>query len=269
MLLDGHKALVTGASSGIGAATARRLAREGASVVVNYFSDKERGEAEAVVEDIRRAGGWGLIAEADVGNEQDVASMVAHAVQNLGGLTILVNNAGVVTHASTLALSLQAWERVLRTNLTGAFLCLREAGRVMASGGGGVIINVSSIHEFTPLPGAAHYSASKGGLRQLTQTAALELAPKGIRVVSVAPGMIYTPINLPWLDDPLALRAALDEIPLGRIGTADDVAAMVAWLASEDASYVTGATFVVDGGLSLNAITSPDSLDKRQEYSSG
>jgi glucose 1-dehydrogenase len=251
MLLQGRKAIVTGASSGIGKATAVRLAQEGAAVLVNYYSERERPDADAVVGEILKAGANGIAWQADVAAEADVVSMVAGAVSELGGVDILVNNAGIEKHVPLLEMSLGDWERVLRTNLTGSFLCLREAGKMMAGGGGGVIVNMSSVHEFIPWPGFAHYCASKGGLKLLMQTAARELAPSGIRLVNVAPGAIRTPINEFVLDDPDALHAVIEEIPLGRMGASEEIAAAVAWLASDQASYATGATFVIDGGMSL------------------
>jgi glucose 1-dehydrogenase len=142
-------------------------------------------------------------------------------------------------------------EAVIRTNLTGAFLCMREAGKVMAEGSGGVIVNMSSVHEFIPWPGFAHYTSSKGGMKLLMETAARELAAKKIRVVNVAPGAIVTPINKFVLDDPEAEHAVESEIPLGRMGDPGEIAAAVAWAASDQASYVTGTTLVVDGGMSL------------------
>jgi glucose 1-dehydrogenase len=148
-------------------------------------------------------------------------------------------------------MSLDEWSAVLRTNLTGSFLCLREAGKVMAETGGGVVVNISSVHEFIPWPGFAHYCSSKGGLKLLMETAARELAPQKIRVVNIAPGAIVTPINKFVLDDPEAEHAVEEEIPLGRMGSAEEIAAAVAWVASDQASYVTGTTLVVDGGMSL------------------
>ncbi|HZD80811.1 MAG TPA: glucose 1-dehydrogenase [Actinomycetota bacterium] len=251
MLLQGKRAVVTGASSGIGAATSERLAREGASVLINYYGEQDRGDAEAIAAKIEQAGGSAVPWQTDVGDEDQVEAMIRGAVSRLGGLDLLVNNAGIEKQQPILEMTLDLWERVLRTDLTGAFLCLREAGKVMAGGGGGVIVNVSSIHEFVPWPGFAHYCASKGGLKLLTQTAARELAPKGIRVASVAPGAIATPINTSVLHDPEALHAVVDEIPLGRIGRPEEIAAAIAWLASDEAAYATGATFVVDGGMSL------------------
>lgn len=251
MLLKGRRAIVTGASSGIGRATATRLGSEGADVCVNYYSEHEQRDAEAVVAGIEAAGGKGIAVRADVGSEADVSAMVQRTVTELGGLDVLVNNAGIEKRVPTLEMSLQDWEAVLRTNLTGAFLCLREAGKVMAANGGGVIINMSSVHEFIPWPGFAHYCASKGGLKLLTQTAARELAQHSIRVLGIAPGAIVTPINSFVLDDPEAEHAVIDEIPLARMGRPEEIAGAVAWAASHEASYVTGTTVVVDGGMSL------------------
>lgn len=249
MLLEGRKAIVTGAASGIGRATAQRLGSEGAAVCVNYYADGEAAAAEQVVAEIRERGNRSVAVQADVGDEQQVRRLVATAARELEGLDLLVNNAGVENSAPVLELSLHDWERVLRTNLTGAFLCLREAAGLMSSPG--VVINISSVHEFIPWPGYAHYCASKGGLKLLMETAARELAPQGIRVVNVAPGAIATPINDDVLDDPGKKRAVVEEVPLSRFGNAGEIAAAVAWAASEEASYVTGTTIVVDGGMSL------------------
>src|SRR5574341_836814 len=166
MGLEGRRAIVTGASSGIGRATAIRLAVAGATVAVNYFSRRERRDAESVVAEIDDLGGMALAVQADVGDESQVVQMVHRTVSELGGLEILVNNAGIETQAQILELSLELWERVIRTNLTGAFLCLREAGKVMAGRGRGVIVNISSVHEHDPWPGFAHYCASKAPSRR-------------------------------------------------------------------------------------------------------
>jgi glucose 1-dehydrogenase len=251
MLLQGRKAIVTGASSGIGKAAAERLGVEGAGVCVNYYSEQERGDAEAVVSAIEQGGAEAFALQADVGDEAAVERMVAEAAKRLGGVDLLVNNAGIEKQVPLLEMSLEDWSVVLRTNLTGSFLCLREAGKVMAAGTGGTIINISSVHEFIPWPGFAHYCASKGALKLLMETAARELAGKGIRVLNIAPGAIVTPINTFVLDDPEAKHAVEEEIPLGRMGKPDEIAAAVAWLASDQASYVTGTTIVVDGGMSL------------------
>ena len=250
MLLEGRRALVTGASSGIGKATALRLGREGARVAVNYFSDRERPDAEAVAAQIDPSGAGAYAVQADVGAEAEVIRMVGECRERLGGLDILVNNAGIEKQVPTLEMPLELWEAVLRTNLTGAFLCLREAGKLMAQQRRGVVVNMSSVHEFIPWPGFAHYCASKGGMKLLTQTVAREWAPLGIRVLAVAPGAIATPINSFVLDDPEARHQVEAEIPLGRFGQPEEIAAAVVWAASDQAGYVTGTTLVVDGGMS-------------------
>ncbi len=248
MRLEGRRAIVTGAASGIGKATAIRLGQEGASVCVNYFSDREREAAEDVV---GHAGGSAFAHKADVGAEADVVAMVGEAVARFGGLDLMVSNAGIEKEIPTLEMSLADWEAVIRTNLTGAFLCLREAGKVMVQGGGGVIVNMSSVHEYIPWPGFAHYCASKGGMRLLTQTAAKELADRRIRVVNVAPGAIQTPINDFVTSNPVEYRKVVGEIPAGRMGQPEEIAEAVVWVASDAAAYVTGTTIVVDGGISL------------------
>ena len=253
MLLSGRRAIITGASSGIGKASALRLAREGASICVTYFSDHEKASADDVAaECVKNGGTKSYSAQADVGSENDVVRMVQQAKDTFGGLDILVNNAGIENQVPTLDMPLKDWDRVLRTNLTGAFLCLRECGKVMRDGGGGVIVNMSSVHEFIPWPGFAHYCASKGAIKMLMQTAARELAEAktNIRVVNVAPGAIATPINSFVLDDPAARHSVEEEIPIGRFGQPEEIAAAVAWLCSDEASYMTGTTMVVDGGMS-------------------
>jgi len=250
MLLEGRSAIITGSSSGIGRSCAIRFAQEGASVVINYYSDKEAEAGDEVVKACEDAGGKAIAVQADVGSEDDVKRMVQAAVDSFGGLNILVNNAGIENQVPTMEMPLKDWDRVLRTNLTGAFLCMREAANRMKDSGG-VICNMSSVHEFIPWPGFAHYCASKGAIKLLMETAARELAPKKIRLVNIAPGAIVTPINQFVLDDPEEKHAVEEEIPLGRMGDPDEIAAAVVWAASEQASYVTGTTIVVDGGMSL------------------
>jgi glucose 1-dehydrogenase len=252
MLLEGRRAIVTGGSTGIGKATCQRLAGEGASVCVNYYSEKESADVRALVAELEAAGAPAALAvQGDVGKEEDVVRMVAQAREQLGGIDLLVNNAGIEKQVPLLEMETELWQSVLQTNLTGAFLCLREAGKVMAQGGGGTIVNMSSVHEFIPWPGFAHYCASKGGMKMLMETAARELAPKRIRLVNIAPGAIITPINTFVLDDPEQKHAVESEIPLGRMGKPEEIAAAVVWAASEQASYLTGTTIVVDGGMSL------------------
>ncbi len=250
MLLEGRHALITGASSGIGKACAIRLAQEGADVCVNYFSQKEAPDAEAVIDQVKAAGRQAVAAQGDVGSEDDVRRMVGAAKDAFGGLDILVNNAGIENQLPTMELTLEDWERVLRTNLTGAFLCMRECGRLMRDGGG-AIINISSVHQFIPWPERAHYCASKGGMKLLTETVAREWGPYKIRVINIAPGAIATPINQNVLDDPEAVHEVENETVMGRFGRPEEIAAAVAWAASDEASYMTGNTLVVDGGMAL------------------
>lgn len=252
MLLEGRKALVTGGNTGIGKASCERLAQEGASIAINYYSDKESEEADTLAAQLRAAGAPRAVAvQADVGEEDQVKHMVQTTVTELGGLDLLVNNAGIEKQIPLLEMPLDEWQRVIRTNLTGSFLCLREAGKVMVASGGGTIVNMSSVHEFIPWPGFAHYCASKGAIKLLMQTAARELADKHIRLVNIAPGAIITPINQFVLDDPEKKHAVEGEIPMGRMGNPEEIAAAVVWAASEQASYVTGTTIIVDGGMSL------------------
>jgi glucose 1-dehydrogenase len=250
MLLEGRRAIITGSSSGIGSACAIRFAQEGADVCINYFSEKELDDAKKVVSKIEEAGRKAVAVQADVGNEDDVVKMVEKTKDELGGVEVLVNNAGIENQVPTMEMPLSDWERVLRTNLTGAFLCMRECARLMTDNGG-VIVNMSSVHQFIPWPGFAHYCSSKGGMKLLTETAAREWAPHKIRVVNVAPGAIATPINKFVLDDPEASHAIVDEIPIGRFGQPEEIAAAVAWVASDEAAYMTGTTLVVDGGMAL------------------
>jgi len=251
MLLEGCKAIVTGGSTGIGKATVQRLSREGASVCINYYSGDEGADAEKLAEELSHDQVKAIAIQGDVGQEDDVKRLVAQTQEQLGGLDLLVNNAGIEKQIPLVEMSLEDWSAVLQTNLTGAFLCLREAAKVMVDAGGGVIVNMSSVHEFIPWPGFAHYCASKGGMKLLMETAARELAPKKIRVLNIAPGAIVTPINKFVLDDPEEKHAVESEIPLGRMGQPEEIAAAVAWAASEEASYLTGTTVVVDGGMSL------------------
>jgi glucose 1-dehydrogenase len=250
MELSSKTALVTGASSGIGQAIALELARQGARVAVNHLPDPDDARrAQAVVEGIQHGGGQALAVGGDVSRGEDVRRMVQQVVEQLGALNVLVNNAGVEHRQPFLEKSEQEWDQVIAVNLKGPFLCSQAAARVMAEHGGGTIINISSVHEDLAFPGYADYCAAKGGLRMLCRDLAVELAPYHINVVNVAPGAIATPINAATLNDP-AKKAALEgEIPLRRIGRPEEVAKLVAYLASDQASYITGTTIVMDGGL--------------------
>jgi glucose 1-dehydrogenase len=249
--LADRRALVTGASSGIGRATAVRLAADGAAVVVNYVGSPDA--ASVVVYQVGRDGGRAVAIAADVSSEEDVASMFARARNELGGpIDLLVNNAGIEKAFPLTEMPLVEWRRVLDVNLTGSFLCARETARALiADGRHGVIVNVSSVHEQIPWPSFSHYCASKGGMKLFGQTIARELAPHGIRVVMVAPGAILTPINQELVEDPEKRKQVEAEIPWGRLGRPEEIAAAVSWLAGPDAEYVTGATLFVDGGMTL------------------
>jgi glucose 1-dehydrogenase len=249
-LLSGRHALVTGADSGIGQGVAYELAAHGAAVAINHLDDP--AVAREMAQRIESAGGRAMTVRMDVSSEQDVESGFAEAHEQLGGLDLLVNNAGIERKFDLVDMPLEWWRRVLDVNLTGTFLCSRAAARLMlADAARGTIVNMSSVHEQIPWIGFSHYCASKGGQKLFTQSIARELAPHGIRVVAVAPGAIATPINRDVLADPQARKEVEQEIPLGRWGEVDDVARAVAWIASDQADYVVGSTLFVDGGMTL------------------
>jgi glucose 1-dehydrogenase len=247
--LSGRRALVTGGSSGIGAETVKRFASEGAAVGINYRGSEDA--AKKLRDEIRAAGGTAVDLQGDVSSEDDVVAMFQRARDELGGaVDLLVNNAGIEKAFKLVDMPLEVWTRVLNVDLTGAFLCSREAARQMIDAGhGGVIVNMSSVHEQIPWERFAHYCAAKGGMRLFAQTIAKELAPHGIRVVNVGPGAIMTPINRDLEENEELRRQVEAEIPLGHIGKPEQIAAAVSWLASDEASYVTGTTLFVDGGM--------------------
>ncbi|HWG08077.1 MAG TPA: glucose 1-dehydrogenase [Solirubrobacteraceae bacterium] len=249
-LLTGRRALVTGGDSGIGQGVCFELAAHGAAVAINYLGAPD--EAERMAAEIGSGGGRAVAVKMDVSSEQDVQRAFGEAKEAFGGVDLLVNNAGLEQQHLLLDMPLSAWQQVIDVNLTGAFLCAREAARMMhAEGSAGTIVNISSVHERIAWERFSHYCASKGGMMLFTQSIAKELAPLGIRVVSVGPGAIDTPINKSVLEDPQESAKVLGEVPLGRWGHVGDVAHAVAWLASDEASYVTGATLFVDGGMTL------------------
>jgi glucose 1-dehydrogenase len=249
-LLEGRRALVTGADSGIGQGIAMELASHGAAVAINHVGDSTVARGMADV--IEVAGGTALAVKMDVSREEEVLSGFAEARRALGGLDLLVNNAGVEKPYPLVEMPLEEWRRVIDVNLTGAFLCAREAARIMLDEGTeGAIVNVTSVHEQIPWEQFSHYCASKAGEKLFAQSIARELAPHGIRVVNVAPGAIATPINADVLADPAKRAEVESEIPLGHWGEVGDVSRAVAWAASSEAGYVTGSTIFVDGGMTL------------------
>ncbi|MET8583998.1 SDR family oxidoreductase [Streptomyces collinus] len=256
-LLKGQKALVTGANSGIGRATAVALGRAGADVVVNYVAGKE--DAEQVVEEITALGVRAAAYEADVSSEDQVVAMTNRMVEEFGTIDILVANAGLQRDARFTDMTLAQWQKVLDVNLTGQFLCAREATKEFLRRGvvpevsraAGKIICMSSVHQLIPWAGHVNYASSKGGVQMMMQTLAQELAPHRIRVNAVAPGAIKTPINRSAWDTPDAERDLLQLIPYGRVGDPDDIANAVVGLASDLMDYVVGATLYVDGGMTL------------------
>jgi glucose 1-dehydrogenase len=247
----GKVAIVTGSSSGIGQAIAIRLGSEGASVVVDYLNHPDAaGETKAKVE---AAGGKAVVVQADVSKVEEVQNLVEQAWTAFGGCDILVNNAGVEKHAAFVDATEKDYDLVLDTNLKGAFfLTQRFCQKLIAAKKPGRVVNISSVHEDMVFPNFASYCAAKGGMRMLMRDLAMELGPVGITVNNVAPGAISTPINKSLLEDKPKLDALLNNIPLGRLGTTDDVASLVAFLVSDEAAYVTGSTYVVDGGLMRN-----------------
>lgn len=253
----GKNVLVTGASAGIGEAIAVRFAQEGASVVVNY-SRNDAG-AEDTAEQARQAhreGGFDdarvMVHKADVSDEQGVTGMFAAVLDEFGRIDVMINNAGVQKPAPSHESLTEDFDRILGVNLRGCYLCSREAIKhFLSRPGGGSIVNNSSVHEIIPKPEYLPYSVSKGGMENLTKTLALEYADRGIRVNAVGPGAIVTPINMNWINDPVAKGVVESHIPMGRAGESSEIAAVFAFLASDEASYITGQTLFACGGLTL------------------
>ena len=260
----GQTVIVTGSSSGIGKACAVYLGQLGANVVVNYSANEEA--ANEVLEEIKKGGGNGIVVKADVSREEEVKALFNRTISEYGKLDILVSNAGLQKDASFLEMTLQQWQKVIDVNLTGQFLCTREAARQFvaqekeASKEGrpdhselssGKIILMSSVHDIIPWAGHVNYAASKGGIMMLMKSISQELAPHKIRVNSVSPGAIKTTINKEVWSDPEKYKDLLKLIPYKRIGTPQDVAKAVAWLASDDSDYVNGETLYIDGGMTL------------------
>ncbi len=256
-LLAGQRALVTGANSGIGAGIAEGLASAGAKVIVNYLRNPE--EAQRVVRGIKEAGGEAIAIQADVSQEHQVQSLFRQAVDAYGSIDILINNAGLQKDAPFVDMTLDDWEFVIRVNLTGQFLCARAAAREFVRRGvvpqiscsAGKIICISSVHDVIPWAGHVNYAASKGGVMMMMKTLAQELATHKIRVNSISPGAIKTPINHSAWATADKEAELLQLIPYGRVGCPSDIARAAIWLASDESDYITGETLYVDGGMTL------------------
>ena len=256
-LLKGQKALVTGASSGIGEAAARHLAAAGASVVVNYHSEQDA--AQKIVQEIQADGGEAIAIGANVAKEDEVIAMFEQMFHHFGTINILVNNAGLQKDSAFVDMTLEHWNLVIGVNLTGQFLCAREAAKEFIKQGvkpdiscaAGKIICMSSVHQVIPWAGHVNYASSKGGIDMFMKSIAQELAPHKIRVNSIAPGAIETPINKDAWSTSAAEAKLLQLIPYNRVGIPDDIGKAVVWLASDDSDYVHGATLFVDGGMAL------------------
>ena len=257
--LAGQVAIITGASSGIGAGVAKSLSAAGATVVVNYPVAAVKDAAEVVLAEIVAAGGTGITAMCDVSKEDEVQKMFVDTIQKYGTVDILINNAGLQRDSPFEKMTLEQWNYLISVNLTGQFLCAREAIREFLRRGvvpsrsraAGKIIHMSSVHEVIPWAGHANYAASKGGIMMLMKTLAQEFAWKKIRINSICPGAIQTPINKSAWDTPEALKALLTLIPYQRIGEPDDIGNAAVWLCSDDSDYINGTSLFVDGGMTL------------------
>jgi len=248
MLLSGKVAIVTGGNSGIGKAVVLELARHGAKVVIDFIAHPEA--TSTVEQEVNALGSQAIGVEADVSKVADLKKLVAAAVSQFGRLDIMVNNAGIETRTSILNTTEEQYDKVLEINLKSAFFGTQLAAQQMISqGGGGRIINITSVHEDWPMPGNTAYCLSKGGMRMLTRTAGVELAPHKILVVGVGPGAVATPINLGTMKDPKLLAKLDAAIPLGRMARPEEIASLVAFLAGDGASYITATTIFSDGGI--------------------
>ncbi|MBU7585024.1 MAG: SDR family oxidoreductase [Nostoc sp. TH1S01] len=258
--LKGKNALITGGSSGIGQAIAIRLAQEGCNIAINYRKSPEGAEdteeiaMQKACGDANNCGVQSLLIQGDISKEEDIVEMVNTVVDKWGSIDILINNAGIQTECPSHEVKTEDFDRVIGVNLRGAYICARETiKKLLAQNRPGIIINISSVHEIIPRPMYVSYSISKGGMENMTKTLALEYANRGIRVNAIAPGATITPINEDWINDPEKKAVVESHIPMGRAGTSEEMAAAVAFLASDEAAYITGQTLFIDGGLTLYA----------------
>src|SRR5579875_1602433 len=248
MMLQDKVAIVTGGDSGIGRAIAVELAREGAAVAINFHRNQEA--ADETRQAIEQGGGRALVMQGNVASVADLQALVDRTVQTFGRLDVMVNNAGMETRTSVLETTEQDFDGVIGVDLKGAFFGTQLAAKQMIKRGGpGRIINISSVHEDWPMPGNTPYCCAKGGVRMLTRTAGVELAPHGITVVGVGPGAIATPINTETLQDPQKVQKLNSAIPAGRVGQPYEIAHLATWLASDESNYFTACTYFIDGGL--------------------
>jgi glucose 1-dehydrogenase len=255
--LKGKNVLVTGATSGIGQAIAVYFATQGANVALNYRQDASKLERTMELIEMRAgvgsSDGKELPVKGDISKEEDIIRMYREIIEKFGSLDILINNAGIQTASPSHKLATSDFDKVIQVNLRGAYLCARQAiAHFLERGNGGIIVNISSVHEIIPRPEYISYSMSKGAMENMTKTLALEYAPHGIRINAIAPGATATPINS-WTEDPEKREKIESHIPMGRVGTSEEMAAITAFLASDDAAYITGQTLFVDGGLTLYA----------------
>jgi glucose 1-dehydrogenase len=251
MKLEDKVALVTGSSQGIGAAIAIRLATEGAKIIINYRSHPE--EAKEVLEQVEAAGSQGYIVRADLSKLEEINDLVRESIEHFGKIDVLVNNAGLEKRADFWDVTEEDYDQVVDVNLKGVFFATQAVVKhLKETGRRGKIINISSVHEELPFPHFTAYCVSKGGVKMMMRNLAVELGPLGITINNVAPGAIATPINQALLNNPEELQKVTQNIPLGRMGKPEDVAGMVAFLSSDEADYITGSTFYVDGGLLWN-----------------
>lgn len=253
MLLSGKTIVVTGGNSGIGEAIVLAAAADGANVVIDYVAHPEA--TQALIAQVEAAGGHAVGVDADVSQSADLAKMVQTAVDTYGRLDVLINNAGIETRTSLLDTTEAEFDKVMAINLKSAFFGTQAAAKqFIAQGGGGLVLNISSVHEDWPMPGNIAYCVSKGGIRMLTRTAGVELGEHDIRVINIAPGAVSTPINTSTESDPVKLKALDAAIPLGRMAKSGEIADVVVFLASGKAGYMTATTVVIDGGIMQGSV---------------